>query len=127
MSRQIPAVCPGGAPGASSRYGCGLAITAWPGEHRSHHATWGVNVTGCLLAGVILARVPATCGLRAGWREFLVAGFPGSLTTFSAFSPVAMGLIEKNVVPAAVLYVSSSVAVGMVTVRAGIRPGRTRL
>ena len=50
-----------------------------------------VNVTGCLLAGFVLARLQ-TIGGEAWVRPLVITGFLGGLTTMSAFATGAIGV-----------------------------------
>ncbi|MFI5841080.1 fluoride efflux transporter FluC [Catenuloplanes sp. NPDC051500] len=91
----IGAVAAGGALGAGTRYGVTLAWTApW--------ATVAVNVAGCLLIGVFLARL----GERPLLRPFLTTGFCGGFTTYSTFAVQTLELSGRS----AVLYVVATVA-----------------
>ena len=50
-----------------------------------------INVTGCLLAGFVLARLQTTGG-EAWVRPLVVTGFFGGITTMSAFATGAIGM-----------------------------------
>jgi len=87
-------VAAGGACGACARYAVGLWVSA-----EGVRFPWSillVNVFGCLLAGfattVILQRAP----VGALWQLFLVTGFLGGFTTFSAFSVDTLRLAESG-------------------------------
>ncbi len=76
--------CAGGALGAGARYLTYVEITRW-WSSGFPWSTLTVNVAGSLLIGVLAAlfleRWPETVGLRI----FLITGFLGGFTTFSAF------------------------------------------
>jgi len=77
------AVIAGAAVGAPLRYLVETSVTSRMRHHRWHEFAWGllvVNVTGSLIAGVVLATT--TGDLRA----LLLAGFCGTFTTFSGFA-----------------------------------------
>lgn len=74
----------GAALGALCRYG--LSILLNPLLACFSAGTLVANYLGCLLIGVALAMFWQFPTLSPEWRLFLVTGFLGSLTTFSAFS-----------------------------------------
>jgi CrcB protein len=82
-------------------------------------ATLTVNVIGALLIGV-LAVALATDG-DSYRRPFLITGFLGGFTTFSALALEAADLIDHNMWPTAVLYLAVTVGAGLIAVQAGIR------
>ena len=84
--------------------------------HRHPHnfpwGTWIVNILGCLLIGILYGysmRWP----MAAQWRMFLAIGVLGGFTTFSAFSIETLTLYENGRILSAVLYVLSSVLIGL--------------
>lgn len=107
----------GGGVGSLLRYGLGLLAEGhtWP------WATLGVNVSGSLLAGLMVqwgtARLPDAVGTA------VVVGVLGGFTTFSAFSLQTTSLITAGREWAALGYVGASVALGLAAGWAGIRVG----
>jgi CrcB protein len=97
------------------------------------HFPWGtlaVNVTGCLLVGVLgaLFEPASPLHVRQDLRVLLVVGVLGGFTTFSAFSLEALLLLQRGATGAAITYVLVSVAacllgaaVAYMTVSAGLR------
>jgi CrcB protein len=80
-SRVLPVISAGGTLGALARYGIGVA---WPhGPDGFPWATWMINVTGCLLIGVLLTALPRWRPRQRYLRPFLGVGFLGGYTTFS--------------------------------------------
>jgi len=82
----------GGAVGAVSRYGFGALA------QRAAHAgfpvgTLAVNVVGCILVGA-LAKLFANTQTHSQLRAFLIVGFCGGFTTFSAFSLESFALMQ---------------------------------
>ena len=118
-----PAVAVGGALGAVARYSLDRLI-----ERRSFAvfpwSTFAVNVSGCLLIGLVIAalvdRHTAPVWLRVG----IVMGFVGGYTTFSTFAQEALDLLEEGRGALAFAYVAGSVCVGVAAVFAGLRLGR---
>ena len=107
----------GGALGALARWAVTVALpsspTGWP------WATLLVNLTGCLLLGVLLA-VLAARAPEASWpRPFLAVGVLGGYTTYSAFAVEVVRLTEAGALLAAGGYVVVSVVGGAAAVAAG--------
>jgi fluoride exporter len=74
-----------GALGALARYGlAGLIQRA--GDGRFPWGTFGVNVLGCFLAGVLWAFFEDRLGVSPQIRTIVLVGFMGAFTTFSAFA-----------------------------------------
>jgi fluoride exporter len=75
----------GGGLGAASRYGVNLlTLRLW-----GPFFPWGtlvVNLSGCYLAGLVYALEQRAQLLSPEMRSFLIPGFLGALTTFSAFA-----------------------------------------
>ena len=107
----------GGAVGAPARY----LLDRWVQARRASVLPWGtftVNAVGSLVLGVAAGATAATGG--PDWVLVLVGtGFCGALTTFSTFSFETVRLVEENEVPAALLNLVGSVAVGIVCCAGG--------
>ena len=120
----IVGVALGGALGASSRYLIDHLI-----EQRSFSifpwATFAINVTGCLLIGVITEALVDRHHLPAWIRVGLVMGVIGGYTTFSTFAQEALELGEVHHAAVALGYIAASVTVGIAAVYAGTLVGRT--
>jgi CrcB protein len=123
---EVAAVAVGGVLGALARAWISLAVphqdpASWP------WATFGVNLLGCLLLGVLLdwidARRPAwtdTHPRRARLARPLVAsGVLGGFTTFSTFAAETEAMVRAGAVAAAVAYAVLSVVLGVALVLAG--------
>lgn len=108
----------GGAAGSVLRYLLGGAI-----QHLSPRGfpvgTLAVNVLGCLLIG-ILARLFLNMQSASAMRAFLIVGFCGGFTTFSAFSHETMGLVEGGELGRAAVYVMLSVTLCLGATFAGM-------
>jgi fluoride exporter len=79
----LGAIAAGGAIGALARYGLG---ELWP--HRAGGFPWAtlvVNVTGCLLIGVLMVVVTRLLPHRRLLRPFAGVGVLGGYTTFSTY------------------------------------------
>lgn len=108
----------GGGLGAASRFGVSLAVPAradaWP------VATFGINVAGSLLIGVLAGWLATRGDVAEPWRLFLGVGVLGGFTTFSAYSLETMRMIERNDWVGASTYSIGSVIAGLVAVAIGL-------
>lgn len=83
---------------------------------------WGtlvVNVTGSFVIGLLVALFAAIGNPSQDMRLFLITGFLGGYTTFSAFSLDAMNLWTKGDMAGMVTYVAASVVLSLAAVFAG--------
>lgn len=114
----------GGALGALSRAGISELFGTASIEFEDQSATFpwatlSVNVLGALLIG-ILAVALSTDGEKYR-RAFLITGFLGGFTTFSALALEAVDLIDHNMWPTALLYLALTVSAGLIAVQVGLR------
>jgi CrcB protein len=90
----LAAIATGGILGAEARYGLGVAL-----PHTDQQFPWStlvINVTGCLLIGVlmtVLLRMPSPHRLI---RPFLGVGVLGGYTTYSGFAVDAQRLVLQH-------------------------------
>ncbi len=117
------AVALGGALGSLARYGADrlierrtFAIFPW--------STFAINVSGCLLIGIVIAALVDRDHTPAWIRVGLVMGVLGGYTTFSTFAQEGLSLFEGGRSGVALAYTLGSVAIGLVAVYAGTRVGR---
>jgi fluoride exporter len=113
----------GGVLGALARWGVGTALPVSPGAWP--WATLLVNLTGCLLLGVLIAVVAERLPGATWPRPLLAVGVLGGYTTFSAFAVEVVRLIEDGAVLSAVGYGLVSVLGGVLAVAAGALIGRS--
>ncbi|MGA8980444.1 MAG: CrcB family protein [Pedococcus sp.] len=112
----------GGAVGSLGRYAVGLALPH--GAAGFPWATFGVNVTGSLAMGVLVAWVLSMLDPHPWLRPFLGVGVLGGWTTFSSFALDVHALSGAGHPGLALTYVISSFAVGLVAVGAGLGLGQ---
>lgn len=91
-------------------------------ELSSSTMPWGtlvVNISGCLVIGLLatLAEEREMLGREA--RLFLLVGFLGSYTTFSTYGWETLALLRDNDILRAAAYVGLSTALGLLAVWAG--------
>jgi fluoride exporter len=112
----------GGAVGASARWAVASALPSSPGGWP--WATLLVNLTGCLLIGVLLAVLLARYTSSPWLRPFLATGVLGGYTTYSSFAVDAVALVDSGRPALAAGYVVASVLGGVLAVVAGLLAGR---
>lgn len=122
----------GGALGALARWGVATALPRDPGGWP--WATLLVNLTGCLLLGVLLAVLLSRFPASTWARPFLAVGVLGGYTTFSTFAVEAVQLGEAGTWLTAGGYLLASVlggigcvVLGLVGARSVLRPAETVL
>lgn len=124
MNLTIPFVFVGAGVGGVARY----LLSAWlQGVARGAFpvGTLVVNVTGCLLIGLLAAGVMSGGVLsREDVRLGLVVGVLGGYTTMSSFGLETVRLIGEGRTWAAVAYVVLTNAAGLLAVWIGLRVGR---
>lgn len=115
----------GGFIGSAGRYAVGVWTLQAMGTQRFPWGTFLVNVSGCLLIGVLagLADRHALFGEQA--RLFLFTGLLGGFTTFSAFGLETMTLLRRGDLAVAASYVGVSVLLGLVAVWLGMKVATT--
>lgn len=117
-------VAAGGALGASVRYGAGMLAqrlapgAAWP------WATFGVNVVGGLLMGLLAGWLGQRGQGGDPMRLFAAVGLLGGFTTFSAFSLETALMIERREVALALGYATASVVLSVGALFVGLTIAR---
>jgi fluoride exporter len=116
----------GGALGAVSRYGMSFWIQervtgAFP------YGTFIVNITGCLLMGIVMTRLNEGGPASVNWRFLVPVGFIGGYTTFSAFAFEAFRLLEQGLPLLGLGYVVCSVILGYGALWLGVISARAFL
>ncbi len=111
----------GGGAGAICRYLAGVGYGRAFGPNTPYLATFGINVLGGLLMGLLVGYL----ALRGGegqdkWRLLLGVGVLGGFTTFSSFSLDTVLLIERRAYGAAGGYVAGSVLLSILAVMLGL-------
>lgn len=120
----LVAVASGGAIGAALRYGAGILAVQIAG-HGFPWATLSVNVIGSFLMGILIAVFAQIWQADHAMKLFLMTGFLGAFTTFSAFSLDAVSLYERGEILSAAIYVAASVILSIGALFAGLALIRT--
>ncbi|MCP5468365.1 MAG: fluoride efflux transporter CrcB [Deltaproteobacteria bacterium] len=103
----------GGALGALSRY----LVGAFLFQQFKWGPPWStliVNVTGCLVMGIMFAWVEVKSGLSSELRQFMMIGFLGAYTTFSTYMLEVVSLIDLQRYSLAFTSIILSTALGFV-------------
>ena len=119
----VVAVGLGGMAGALSRYGLDRLIE----DHVSSVFPWStftINITGCFLAGLVVAGLVDRHDLPAWIRTGAVVGFLGAYTTFSTFAQESRDLLTGGHLFLALADTVGSVVVGVLAVVNGSAVGR---
>ena len=86
--------------------------------------TWAVNITGCLLFGLVWALAEERNMVSSEFRFFALAGFMGAFTTFSTYIFETVDLVrDGSMVYAAVNIIGQNLA-GLLAVLAGMAIAR---
>ena len=120
MGFQILQVPTGGATGTVGRFLVSLLVRS-SGAGGFPWATFGVNLAGCLLMGLLIGwlwRLPP--GTSEAVRLFGGVGVLGGFTTFSAFSLELFQLIERRDMWPALTYAGGSLLGGLIAFAIGL-------
>lgn len=123
---KLAVVACGGGLGAMARYGLDAAVRQlWPGlASRFPVGILLVNVSGCLLFGLVVGLAGNMASLGTGRRLFLLTGVLGGFTTFSTFGHDTARLVAEGTGGLALLNAGTSVTLGVGAVFAGLWLGR---
>lgn len=113
MLHPLLLVAIGGALGSMARYGLSALIVRQVNPVDFPWGTFGVNILGCLLAGIFLVAAEQFPAVNQEARLFMVTGLLGGFTTFSAFGIETLSLIRRGELLIAFSYASLSVILGV--------------
>ena len=82
--------------------------------------TFFVNITGCLLIGIIYGLAIKNFGISEEWRLFLITGICGGFTTFSSFTYESIVLFRNGNYLYFFMYVILSVVIGLLATFTGM-------
>jgi CrcB protein len=107
--KEIALVFVGGGLGSALRFGVGKLFIS--SLNKFPTATFLVNMIGCLLIGLFVAYFSKS--ENSFYKLLFVTGFCGGFTTFSTFSNESIFLLKNNQFTLAVIYILSSLIVGL--------------
>ncbi|MGH3936465.1 MAG: fluoride efflux transporter FluC [Pseudonocardiaceae bacterium] len=102
---QVPVlavVAVGGMLGSAARYGVSVWLPSPAGTFP--WSTFTVNVSGCLLIGILMVLIGEACSVHRLARPFLGTGILGGYTTFSAYTVDAHALLGTGLCGALTTY-----------------------
>ena len=112
-------VAVGGAIGSVARYLTGQFALRQFGPN----FPWGtlaVNIVGSLAIGIFAELIARRFSAPQEWRLFIITGFLGGFTTFSAFSLDVAALADRGDLFLALAYIAASLLVSLFAVFAGL-------
>ena len=119
--KAVLAVGFGGLVGSLARYKFGGWVLHHTASWPFPLSTFVVNLLGCAVVGILAGIVEQRHELSPAARLFLITGFCGGFTTFSAFGFETVYLLRRHEVGWALANVVVSVAAGLVAVWLGWR------
>ena len=112
-------IAAGGAIGAVARY---ALIAAFPHPAAGFGwAAFGVNVSGCLLIGVLMVLITEVRQAHRLVRPFLATGVLGGYTSFSTYVVDIQHALIAGAPQVALAYAAGTLAVALAATGAGIR------
>jgi CrcB protein len=108
----------GGAAGALARYGLGQVAPS--GATGFPWTTFIINVSGCLLIGVLMVLVSDVWPGRRLLRPFLGTGLLGGYTTFSTYVVDAQHLMIAGAAGTALAYLAGTLLAALTAVHVGM-------
>ena len=119
MLRSFLFVGIGGAVGSMARYAVAIAVSKlWEAPYPI--ATFLINISGCLLIGILFGFSIRSQWLQEGGLLLLATGFCGGFTTFSTFALENIGLLQKGNPVTAIVYTGLSIIIGLLLCRLGL-------
>ena len=119
MLKTIFYIAIGGAIGSVLRYLTSVLVNKYWSNHFPL-ATLITNIIGCFLIGLIIGLLEKNNLANSNLKWFLITGFCGGFTTFSAFGYENITLFQSNNSVLAFGYIALSIIVGLFAVWFGL-------
>lgn len=119
--KSVLLVALGGSFGAVARYKLGGFVLHHSQQWKFPLSTLAVNVSGCLIAGLLAGLVIRHDFFAADARLFLFTGLLGGYTTFSAFGVETVYLLQRHEPWLAAVNVGVSALAGVLAVWLGMK------
>lgn len=123
MIKDLLLVGVGGGVGSMLRFATSRLSARYISHEWALFGTFIVNIVGCFLIGIIAGWLLYNSGKSQTLPLLLVVGFCGGYTTFSAFAFENVQLIQSGQSLLAILYIFSSIILGLLAVWGGIKVG----
>lgn len=117
------AIALGGALGATARFAMSHQVYQWFGREFAW-GTLSVNVLGSFVMGLVAVLLVQKFDVSSEWRAFVMVGFLGAFTTFSAFSYETLQYIEVGEINKAFINIAVSLVTCLIAVWAGMLAAR---
>ena len=119
MIKTILYIAIGGAIGSVLRYLTSVLVNKYWSDHFPL-ATFLTNILGCFLIGFLIGILGNNPLINDNLKWFLITGFCGGFTTFSAFGLENINLFQNQNSAIAFLYIGLSVIFGLASVWFGL-------
>lgn len=119
MLKTILYIAFGGAIGSVLRFLISLFVAKFWQNHFPL-ATFLTNIVGCFLIGIFIGYLEKNNLTDSNLKWFLITGFCGGFTTFSAFGLENINLFQSNNSFLAFAYIASSIIAGLFAVWLGL-------
>ncbi|TYB66857.1 CrcB family protein [Nonomuraea sp. PA05] len=114
----LAVIAAGGALGALARHALQMALPSGPADFP--WATLLVNVSGCLLMGVLMVVITEVRRAPRLVRPFLGVGVLGGYTTFSTYVVEARGTVAAGAPVTGLVYLAATMIAALAAVAAGM-------
>lgn len=116
----------GGFVGSALRYAIAGWVQRFDPDGSYPYGTLAVNVTGCLVIGLLGGLSETRSALGSEARLFVLIGMLGGFTTFSTFGWETLALLREGELGAAGINIAASMVIGLVAVWIGYSLGSAR-
>jgi fluoride exporter len=113
----------GGCLGSILRFWLGNYVGSKMGT-RFPYGTFVINISGSFLIGLVFAFLTERSQWSPYWRYLIPIGFIGGYTTFSSFEFETLRTIQEGQFGIGLLYMTSSVVLGLAAAWGGLIAGR---